>query len=58
MISYIIVSNIKCLQECFFFPFFITSVDRDLEGNPHPYAANLGIFGNGFPASFENIDDQ
>lgn len=42
-----------------FFFLFITSVDRDLEGDfPHPYAANLGIFGNGFHASFENIDDQ
>ncbi|KAK7377452.1 hypothetical protein VNO80_02877 [Phaseolus coccineus] len=36
----------------------LPNMDRDLEGNPHPYAANLGIFGNGFPASFENIDDQ
>ncbi|CAJ1971900.1 unnamed protein product [Sphenostylis stenocarpa] len=37
----------------------LPNVERDSEGDfPHPNAANFGIFGNGCPASSEDIDDQ
>lgn len=35
----------------------LPNVGRDLEGDfPHPYAANLGIFGDRCPASYEETD--
>ncbi|KAH1213409.1 Aspartic proteinase Asp1 [Glycine max] len=35
----------------------LPNVDRDLEGDfPHPYATNLGIFGDRCPASYEETD--